>query len=215
MQHHPQLPTLSNPPGPQPRKYLMAGGEDGRASGHCDASSSASALMRRFKSISWRHLNPPKDTRGEHGVWQDAGGSSRRHRSRSRTTRSDGDLAYEALLASRAGWHLFAETEVVAGDLSRGGAVRETSGYSIGERPLLDATLSMPVTQARDKGNGKGNETHGIDLSGQLNSSSVSPGASVSPALPSPSQRQCSPEWTDGCMTPPAAFPQTMPEFAA
>ena len=96
-----------------------------------------------------------------------------------------------------------------------GGAVPETSGYSIEERPLLDATLSMPVTQARDKGNGKGNETHGIDLSGQLNSSSVSPGASVSQALPSPSQRQCSTEWTDGVTTPPEAFPDTMPEFAA
>ena len=70
---HPQYPTASSAP------YLMAGGEAGGASGHCDESSSARRLLRLFRGLYSGGLGyvADDDTRGERAVWQDAGGSSR------------------------------------------------------------------------------------------------------------------------------------------
>ena len=188
----------------------MADVEAGGASGHCDKSSSARRLRARFRSLQWRNGIAHDDTGGEHAVGQDAGGSPRRHRSRSRRTRSDGEFAHEAAQACREGAPFvdgMGWTEAL-----------DLAGYPYEERSVFNGAWRMIIVdpnKGRDKGHGKGNDTHRIDASGQLNSSSVSPGASVSDALPSPSQRQCSTEWTDGVMTPPEAFPATMPEFAA
>ena len=206
---HPQYPTGSSAP------YLMAGGEAGGASGHWDESSSAWRLRWRFESRQWRNRIAHDDTRDEHAVSQDAGGSSRRQRSRSRRTRSDGELAHEAAQACREGGHPPGWPFV---DGMSWTEALDLAGYPYERRRVLDGAWTLIIVEGnkgRDKGHGKGNDTDRIDASGQLTSSSVSPGASVSDALPSPSQRQCSTEWTDGVTTPPEAFPDTMPEFAA
>ena len=165
--------------------------------------------------MKWRHREADDDTRGEHAVGQDAGGSSRRHRSRSRRTRSDGELAHEAAQACPEGGHLPAGPFVDGMSWKEG---LDLTGWPYEQRTLFDGARSALIVEGRkgrDNGQCKGHDTHRIDASGLLNSSSVSPGASASTVLPSPSQRECSPEKTDGVMTPPEAFPQTMPEFAA